>query len=46
MRLVIFKTLYSEMELTSAMLYYLDGVYNNGRQPQWELNARELVQHI
>ncbi len=38
-----FKTLLSEIGLTSAMLYYLDGVYNNGNNPN-ENYARELYE--
>jgi len=38
-----FKTFISEMGLTSAMLYYLDGVYNNGNNPN-ENYARELYE--
>ena len=38
-----FKTFVSEMGLTSAMLYYLDGVYNNGNNPN-ENYARELYE--
>ncbi len=38
-----FKTFLSEIGLTSAMLYYLDGVYNNGNNPN-ENYARELYE--
>ena len=38
-----FKTFVSEMGLTSAMLYYLDGVYNNGNNPN-ENYGRELYE--
>lgn len=38
-----FKTFISEMGLTSAMLYYLDGAYNNGDNPN-ENYARELYE--
>ncbi len=38
-----FKTFVSEMGLTSAMLYYLDGAYNNGNNPN-ENYARELYE--
>ncbi|MDL5514109.1 DUF1800 domain-containing protein [Arenibacter sp. M-2] len=38
-----FKTFVSEIGLTSAMLYYLDGVYNNGSNPN-ENYARELYE--
>lgn len=38
-----FKTFTSEIGLTSAMLYYLDGVYNNGNNPN-ENYARELYE--
>ena len=38
-----FKTFVSEMGLTSAMLYYLDGVYNNNNRPN-ENYARELYE--
>ncbi|WP_297706876.1 DUF1800 domain-containing protein [uncultured Eudoraea sp.] len=38
-----FRTFISEMGLTSAMLYYLDGVYNNGNNPN-ENYARELYE--
>ncbi|MEO9891999.1 DUF1800 domain-containing protein, partial [Aurantibacter sp.] len=38
-----FKTFISEMGLTSAMLYYLDGVYNNGNNPN-ENYGRELYE--
>jgi len=38
-----FKTFVSEIGLTSAMLYYLDGVYNNGNNPN-ENYARELYE--
>ncbi|MCJ7465979.1 MAG: DUF1800 domain-containing protein [Maribacter sp.] len=38
-----FKTFVSEIGLTSAMLYYLDGVYNNGDNPN-ENYARELYE--
>ena len=38
-----FRTLVSEIGLTSAMLYYLDGVYNNGNNPN-ENYARELYE--
>lgn len=38
-----FRTLISEVGLTSAMLYYLDGVYNNGNNPN-ENYARELYE--
>ncbi len=38
-----FKTFVSEVGLTSAMLYYLDGVYNNGNNPN-ENYARELYE--
>ena len=38
-----FRTFISEMGLTSAMLYYLDGVYNNGNNPN-ENFARELYE--
>lgn len=38
-----FKTFVSEIGLTSAMLYYLDGVYNNGANPN-ENYARELYE--
>ncbi|WP_209402563.1 DUF1800 family protein [Pseudozobellia sp. WGM2] len=38
-----FKTFVSEIGLTSAMLYYLDGVYNNGHNPN-ENYARELYE--
>lgn len=38
-----FKTFISEIGLTSAMLYYLDGVYNNGNNPN-ENYARELYE--
>jgi len=37
------KTFVSEIGLTSAMLYYLDGVYNNGNNPN-ENYARELYE--
>ncbi|WP_394747607.1 DUF1800 domain-containing protein [Spongiimicrobium salis] len=37
------KTFISEMGLTSAMLYYLDGVFNNGNNPN-ENYARELYE--
>jgi len=38
-----FKTFVSEIGLTSAMLYYLDGVFNNGNNPN-ENYARELYE--
>ena len=38
-----FKTFISEMGLTSAMLFYLDGAYNNGSNPN-ENYARELYE--
>ncbi|MFS4466607.1 DUF1800 domain-containing protein [Maribacter sp. 2210JD10-5] len=38
-----FKTFVSEIGLTSAMLYYLDGVRNNGNNPN-ENYARELYE--
>ncbi|MEX0275723.1 MAG: DUF1800 family protein [Flavobacteriaceae bacterium] len=38
-----FKTFVSEVGLTDAMLYYLDGVYNNGNNPN-ENYARELYE--
>jgi uncharacterized protein (DUF1800 family) len=38
-----FKTFVSEIGLTNAMLYYLDGVYNNGNNPN-ENYARELYE--
>lgn len=38
-----FKTFTSEIGLTSAMLYYLDGVYNNGNNPN-ENFGRELYE--
>ena len=38
-----FKTFVSEIGLTDAMLYYLDGVYNNGDNPN-ENYARELYE--
>tara|TARA_R110000868_G_scaffold158589_4_gene386831 strand:+ start:32602 stop:34107 length:1506 start_codon:yes stop_codon:yes gene_type:complete len=38
-----FKTFTSEIGLTSAMLYYLDGVYNNGNNPN-ENYAREIYE--
>ena len=38
-----FKTFVSEIGLTNAMLYYLDGVFNNGRNPN-ENYARELYE--
>lgn len=38
-----FKIFVSEIGLTSAMLYYLDGVYNNGKNPN-ENYARELYE--
>jgi uncharacterized protein (DUF1800 family) len=38
-----FKTFVSEIGLTSAMLYYLDGAYNNGNNPN-ENYARELYE--
>lgn len=38
-----FKTFVSDVGLTSAMLYYLDGVYNNGNNPN-ENYARELYE--
>lgn len=38
-----FKTFVSEIGLTSAMLYYLDGAYNNGSNPN-ENYARELYE--
>ncbi len=38
-----FKTFISEIGLTNAMLYYLDGVYNNGNNPN-ENYARELYE--
>ena len=38
-----FKTFVSEIGLTYAMLYYLDGVYNNGNNPN-ENYARELYE--
>ena len=38
-----FKTFTSEIGLTSAMLYYLDGVYNNGNNPN-ENYGRELYE--
>lgn len=38
-----FKTFVSEIGLTNAMLYYLDGVYNNGQNPN-ENYARELYE--
>jgi len=38
-----FKTFVTEMGLTSAMLYYLDGVYNNGNNPN-ENYSRELYE--
>jgi uncharacterized protein (DUF1800 family) len=38
-----FKTFTSEIGLTNAMLYYLDGVYNNGNNPN-ENYARELYE--
>lgn len=37
------KTFVSEIGLTDAMLYYLDGVYNNGNNPN-ENYARELYE--
>ncbi|MGI9552963.1 MAG: DUF1800 domain-containing protein [Aurantibacter sp.] len=38
-----FKTFISEIGLTDAMLYYLDGVYNNGNNPN-ENYGRELYE--
>jgi uncharacterized protein (DUF1800 family) len=38
-----FRTFVSEIGLTSAMLYYLDGAYNNGNNPN-ENYARELYE--
>ncbi len=38
-----FKSFVSEIGLTSAMLYYLDGAYNNGNNPN-ENYARELYE--
>lgn len=38
-----FKTFVREVGLTSAMLYYLDGAYNNGNNPN-ENYARELYE--
>lgn len=38
-----FKTFVHEIGLTNAMLYYLDGVYNNGNNPN-ENYARELYE--
>ncbi|HMB62604.1 MAG TPA: DUF1800 domain-containing protein [Eudoraea sp.] len=38
-----FQTFISEIGLTNAMLYYLDGVYNNGNNPN-ENYARELYE--
>lgn len=38
-----FKTFVSEVGLTSAMLYYLDGAFNNGNNPN-ENYARELYE--
>ncbi len=38
-----FKTFVSEIGLTSAMLYYLDGVFNNGNNPN-ENYGRELYE--
>ena len=38
-----FRTFTSEIGLTSAMLYYLDGVFNNGNNPN-ENYARELYE--
>jgi len=38
-----FKTFTSEIGLTSAMLYYLDGAFNNGNNPN-ENYARELYE--
>lgn len=38
-----FKTFVEEIGLTSAMLYYLDGVYNNGNNPN-ENFGRELYE--
>ncbi|OQD43979.1 hypothetical protein BUL40_00025 [Croceivirga radicis] len=38
-----FKTLISEVGLTSAMLFYLDGAFNNGNNPN-ENYARELYE--
>ncbi|MBT2159989.1 DUF1800 domain-containing protein [Zobellia barbeyronii] len=38
-----FKTFTSEIGITDAMLYYLDGVYNNGHNPN-ENYARELYE--
>ena len=38
-----FRTFVSEIGLTSAMLYYLDGVYNNGDNPN-ENYGRELYE--
>ncbi len=38
-----FRTFISEIGLTNAMLYYLDGVYNNGNNPN-ENYARELYE--
>lgn len=38
-----FKTFVSEIGLTNAMLYYLDGVYNNGDNPN-ENYGRELYE--
>ncbi|OWW27126.1 hypothetical protein B4Q04_05475 [Zobellia sp. OII3] len=38
-----FKTFVSEIGLTDAMLYYLDGAYNNGNNPN-ENYARELYE--
>jgi uncharacterized protein (DUF1800 family) len=38
-----FKTFVSEIGLTNAMLYYLDGAFNNGRNPN-ENYARELFE--
>ncbi|NNE77977.1 MAG: DUF1800 domain-containing protein, partial [Pricia sp.] len=38
-----FKTFVSEIGLTDAMLYYLDGVYNNGKNPN-ENYGRELYE--
>lgn len=38
-----FKTMVSEIGITSAMLYYLDGAYSNGNNPN-ENYARELYE--
>lgn len=38
-----FRTFVSEIGLTNAMLYYLDGVYNNGNNPN-ENYSRELYE--